>query len=57
MIPLHMIRRRGLVALGSGRSRISGFVTAGSHAVLIECTEFVKADDVDATPGWLDGRS
>ena len=45
------------VALGSGRGRISGFVTTdGSHGVSIECTEFVKADDVDATPGWLDGR-
>lgn len=46
------------VALGSGRGRVSGFVaTAGSHGVSIECTEFVKADDVDETPGWLDGRN
>jgi len=46
------------VALGSGRGRISGFVTTdGGHGVSIECTEFVKADDVDATPGWLDGAS
>jgi len=46
------------VALGSGRGRVSGFVTtAGSHGVSIECTEFVKTDDVDATPGWLDGVS
>ena len=27
-----------------------------SHGVRIECTEFVRAEDVDATPGWLDGR-
>ena len=48
----------GPIALGSGRGRVSGFVTtAGSHGVSIECTEFVKADDVDATPGWLDGVS
>lgn len=45
------------VALGSGRGRVSGFVTtAGSHGVSIECTEFVKADDVDRTRGWLNGR-
>jgi len=46
------------VALGSGRGRVSGFVTtAESHGVSIECAEFVKADDVDGTAGWLDGRT
>jgi hypothetical protein len=24
--------------------------------VRIECTEFVRAQDVDETPGYLDGR-
>lgn len=42
------------VALGTGRDRPSGFVAAaGSHGVRIECTEFVRAEDVEATPGWL----
>ena len=45
------------VSLGQGRGRVSSFVsTAGSHGVRIECTEFVQAQDVDATPGYLDGR-
>jgi methylmalonyl-CoA/ethylmalonyl-CoA epimerase len=43
-------------ALGNGRGRISSFVgAAGSRGVLIECTEFRQAEDVDASPGWLDG--
>jgi methylmalonyl-CoA/ethylmalonyl-CoA epimerase len=43
------------VTLGSGRGRVSGFVsTAASHGAVIELTEFVEADDVQATPGWLD---
>jgi methylmalonyl-CoA/ethylmalonyl-CoA epimerase len=45
------------VALGTGRGRPSGFVsTAASHGVRIECTEFDRRLDVDAVPGWLDGR-
>jgi methylmalonyl-CoA/ethylmalonyl-CoA epimerase len=40
--------------LGTGRGRVSGFVTAAeSHGVLIECTEFVHEQDVDGHPGWL----
>ena len=42
------------VVLGKGRGRVSSFVTAaGSHGVRIECTEFDRATDVDASPGWL----
>jgi methylmalonyl-CoA/ethylmalonyl-CoA epimerase len=45
------------VSLGEGRGRVSSFVTAdGSHGVRIECTEFVRARDVDETPGYLDGQ-
>jgi methylmalonyl-CoA/ethylmalonyl-CoA epimerase len=45
------------VSLGEGRGRVSGFITAGgSHGVRIECTEFVRARDVDETPGYLDGQ-
>jgi methylmalonyl-CoA/ethylmalonyl-CoA epimerase len=41
-------------ALGSGRGRVSGFVTAtGSHGVRIECTQFVREQDVDGVRGWL----
>lgn len=41
-------------ALGNGRGRVSGFVTAkDSHGVRIECTGFDRAADVDASPGWL----
>jgi len=44
------------VTLGSGRGRMSGFVSAaGSHGATIELIEFVEPDDVQATPGWLDG--
>ena len=44
------------VTLGSGRGRVSGFVsTAGSHGAAIELTEFIESDDVHAMPGWLDG--
>ena len=40
--------------LGSGRGRASGFVAAnGSHGVRLECTEFDRAQDVDASVGWL----
>jgi methylmalonyl-CoA/ethylmalonyl-CoA epimerase len=45
------------ISLGSGRGRVSSFVSAaGSHGVRIECTEFVRALDVDEMPGYLDGR-
>jgi len=45
------------ISMGKGRGRVSSFVSAaGSHGVRIECTEFVRAQDVDATPGYLDGR-
>ena len=40
--------------LGSGRGRRSGFVATGeSHGVRIECTEFVREQDVDGVSGWL----
>lgn len=42
------------VSLGQGRGRLSGFVaTSDGHGVRIECTEFVREQDVDAVPGWL----
>jgi methylmalonyl-CoA/ethylmalonyl-CoA epimerase len=42
------------VVLGNGRGRLSSFVTAaGSHGVQIECTAFDRAEDVDASLGWL----
>jgi methylmalonyl-CoA/ethylmalonyl-CoA epimerase len=42
------------IVLGSGRGRVSGFITnADTNGVRIECTEFVRAEDVAATPGWL----
>jgi methylmalonyl-CoA/ethylmalonyl-CoA epimerase len=42
------------VVVGSGRGRLSSFVTAaGSHGVRIECTEFDHRVDVDATAGFL----
>jgi methylmalonyl-CoA/ethylmalonyl-CoA epimerase len=42
------------VVLGNGRGRVAGFVsTERSHGVRIECTEFDRAEDVAATPGWL----
>ena len=45
------------VVLGSGRGRVSGFVSAAnSHGTTVELIEFVESDDVQATPGWLDGR-
>lgn len=44
------------ISIGTGRGRVSSFVSAaGSHGVRIECTEFVRAQDVDETPGYLDG--
>lgn len=42
------------VVLGNGRGRVSSFLTAAdSHNVRIECTEFDRAADVDASPGFL----
>ena len=46
------------VMLGSGRGRVSAFVSAAaSNGVRLECTEFVRSADVDAMPGWLDGSA
>jgi methylmalonyl-CoA/ethylmalonyl-CoA epimerase len=40
--------------LGSGRGRLSAFVaTESSHGVRLECTEFVRSEDVEAAPGWI----
>jgi methylmalonyl-CoA/ethylmalonyl-CoA epimerase len=40
--------------LGQGRGRVSGFVAAeGTHGVRIECTQFVREQDVDVVSGWL----
>jgi methylmalonyl-CoA/ethylmalonyl-CoA epimerase len=42
-------------ALGSGRGRTSAFLAPpGRHGVVVECTEFDFAADVERTPGWLD---
>jgi methylmalonyl-CoA/ethylmalonyl-CoA epimerase len=41
------------VVLGSGRGRLSGFVTANGRGVRIECTEFRREEDVDRASGWL----
>ncbi len=42
------------VMLGTGRGRVSGFVTtSGGNGVRIECTEFDRALDVEDAPGWL----
>jgi methylmalonyl-CoA/ethylmalonyl-CoA epimerase len=41
------------VVLGSGRGRLSSFVTANDHGVRIECTEFRREEDVDRAAGWL----
>jgi len=39
---------------GTGRGRVSAFVPgAPEHGVLVECTQFRREEDVDATPGWL----
>jgi methylmalonyl-CoA/ethylmalonyl-CoA epimerase len=40
--------------LGTGRGRVSAFVTTpDSHGVRIECTQFVRDEDVDRVAGWL----
>jgi methylmalonyl-CoA epimerase len=41
------------VVLGSGRGRVSSFLTAQDNGVLIECTEFRRDEDVDRVVGWL----
>ena len=41
------------VVLGSGRGRLSSFVTANGNVVRIECTEFRRDEDVDRAAGWL----
>jgi methylmalonyl-CoA/ethylmalonyl-CoA epimerase len=42
------------VTMGAGRGRVSSFLTSDeSRSVLIECTAFDRASDVDETPGWL----
>jgi len=41
------------VVLGSGRGRLSSFVTGNGNAVRIECTEFRREEDVDRAAGWL----
>jgi methylmalonyl-CoA/ethylmalonyl-CoA epimerase len=41
------------VVLGSGRGRLSSFVTADGRGVRIECTEFRREEDVDRASGWL----
>jgi methylmalonyl-CoA/ethylmalonyl-CoA epimerase len=41
------------VVVGSGRGRVSAFVTARDNGIRIECTEFRHDEDVDASPGWL----
>ena len=39
---------------GSGRGRVSAFVPGlAVHGVRVECTEFDREKDVEATPGWL----
>ncbi len=43
-----------VVRLGSGRGRVSSFLTsAAANGVRIECTGFDRAEDVDASAGWL----
>jgi methylmalonyl-CoA epimerase len=42
-----------MVQLGTGRGRPSGFVPGSIHGVRVECTQFIYADDVAATDGWL----
>jgi methylmalonyl-CoA/ethylmalonyl-CoA epimerase len=41
-------------SFGSGRGRPSAFVATGaSHGVRIECTQFLRDQDVDRATGWL----
>jgi len=41
------------VVLGSGRGRLSSFLTGNGNTVRIECTEFRREEDVDRAAGWL----
>ncbi|HEU0245489.1 MAG TPA: VOC family protein [Gaiellaceae bacterium] len=41
------------VVLGSGRGRLSSFITGNGNSVRIECTEFRREEDVDHAAGWL----
>ena len=41
------------IVLGSGRGRLSSFVTANGNGVRLECTEFRHEEDVDRAAGWL----
>ncbi len=41
------------VTLGNGRGRPSSFVTSADSSVRVELTGFDRAEDVDASPGWL----
>jgi methylmalonyl-CoA/ethylmalonyl-CoA epimerase len=41
------------VVLGSGRGRLSSFITGNGNSVRIECTEFRREEDVDDAAGWL----
>jgi len=41
------------VVLGSGRGRLSSFLTGNGNGVRIECTEFRREEDVDRAAGWL----
>jgi methylmalonyl-CoA/ethylmalonyl-CoA epimerase len=44
----------GSSLIGSGRGRPSAFISASeTHGVRIECTAFVRAEDVDAVAGWV----
>jgi methylmalonyl-CoA/ethylmalonyl-CoA epimerase len=44
--------------LGTGRGRTSAFVTSDdSHGVRIECTQFLRDEDVDGVAGWLPPES
>jgi methylmalonyl-CoA/ethylmalonyl-CoA epimerase len=44
----------GPATLGTGRGRVSGFVTTNNgHGVRIECTQFDRALDVERATGWL----
>jgi methylmalonyl-CoA/ethylmalonyl-CoA epimerase len=41
------------VVLGSGRSRLSSFISGNGNGVRIECTEFRREEDVERSAGWL----
>jgi methylmalonyl-CoA/ethylmalonyl-CoA epimerase len=41
---------------GQGRGRVSAFVPGPPpHGVRLECTQFVRVEDVDGRAGWLPG--